>query len=116
MEWYIKVLKNYANFSGRARRKEYWMFFLCNSIIQVLLVMIDLKTGTGMLFGLYAVAVIMPGFSVGVRRLHDIGKSGWWMFITFVPIIGGILLLVYLCKDSQQEENSYGPNPKLEVA
>ncbi len=112
MNWYFNVLKKYAVFSGRARRKEYWMFFLINLIIAVVLGLIEGVLGIpGILGTLYSLAVLIPGIAVSVRRLHDIGKSGWWMLIAFVPVIGIIVLLVFMLLDSR-EENQYGLNPK----
>jgi len=113
MNWYIEVLKKYAVLSGRARRKEYWMFFLFNVIIGLVLGFIEaLAGGPGVIAGIYSLAVLIPGVAVFVRRLHDTGRSGWWFFIAFVPLVGGIILLVYMVQDSQQGDNQYGPNPK----
>ena len=113
MEWYLKVLKNYATFSGRARRKEYWMFVLFNIIAAIVLMILDFIIGTYfVLYGLYLLAIVIPSLAVGVRRLHDIGKSGWWMFISLIPLIGGIWLLVLLCTDGTAGDNTYGPSPK----
>jgi uncharacterized membrane protein YhaH (DUF805 family) len=122
MNWYLKVLKQYADFSGRARRKEFWMFNLFNAIvIFALMLAIISKEMAGsnilsvigmVLFGGYALAVFLPSLAVYVRRLHDVGKSGWWLFIGIIPIVGGIILLVWYCQDSQVGENEYGANPK----
>ena len=120
MNWYLEVLKKYAVFSGRARRKEYWYFFLFNIIISIVLVMIDSMTGSfsaeggmGLLSGIYTLAVLIPSVAVSVRRLHDTNRSGWWLLISLVPLIGGFVLLVFLVFDSEPEENQYGANPKL---
>ena len=123
MDWYIKVLKNYAVFSGRARRKEYWMFVLFNFIFSLVASLIDLGIGLvtfavfglGLLSILYALAVFVPGLAVAVRRLHDVGKSGWYLFIILIPIAGPIWFLVLACTDSQAGDNKYGPNPKEEI-
>jgi len=119
MSWYFEVLKKYAVFAGRARRKEYWYFFLFNILASYLLGFIDGVTGMfspeagmGLLSGLYTLAVLIPGIAVSVRRLHDTNHSGWWLFIALVPIIGTIVLIVFMVRDSQQAENDYGPNPK----
>ena len=119
MNWYLGVLKKYAVFSGRARRKEYWMFFLFNIIFSIVLTVIDTMTGTvnpmyglGLLGALYTLAVLIPGIAVGVRRLHDTDRSGLWLLIGFVPLIGVIVLLVFFCLDGTPGENRYGPNPK----
>ena len=114
MNWYLKVLKQYADFSGRARRKEYWMFTLFNVIIIIALMLVMMGMGEiGMIlyFG-YALAIIIPSLAVCVRRLHDIGKSGWCYFVGLIPIIGGIILFVWFCTDSQVNENKWGTNPK----
>ena len=118
MDWYLKVLKQYADFNGRARRKEYWMFVLFNVIISIVLTFIDLAigtstgTGSGMLGSLYSLAVLIPGIAVGVRRLHDIGKSGWMLLVVLIPLIGAIWLIVLFARDGDPGENEYGPNPK----
>jgi len=122
VNWYIKVLKNYAVFSGRAGRKEFWMFFLFSFIFGLVAFLIGLGIELltfavfhrGTLSILYGVAVFVPGLAVAVRRLHDVGKSGWYYFIILIPIAGPIWLLVLLCRDSQSGENKYGPNPKKE--
>lgn len=117
--WYLEVLKKYATFKGRARRKEYWYFTLCNIIISIALGFIDSKIGTfgikagvGILGAVYSLAVFIPSLAVFVRRLHDIGKSGWWFFLGLVPCVGPLILLYFMVKDSQDGENKYGPNPK----
>ncbi|TAK60993.1 DUF805 domain-containing protein [Methylobacter sp.] len=119
MNWYLETLKKYAVFSGRARRKEYWYFFLFNFLISILLVVIDsamgtvsAETGLGLLSGIYSLAVLIPGISVTVRRLHDTDRSGWWCFIALIPVIGGIVLLIFMALDSTPGDNQYGPNPK----
>lgn len=123
MKWYLDVLKNYAGFSGRARRKEYWMFTLFNIIISFVLGFVDgiigsvnPTVGIGALGGIYSLAVLIPSLAVSVRRLHDVGKSGWMLLIALIPIIGAIWLLVLMVSDSKPEENQYGPNPKEGVA
>jgi uncharacterized membrane protein YhaH (DUF805 family) len=121
MNWYLEVLRKYAVFDGRARRKEYWYFFLINTVISIFLAFIDSFTGTisedvgiGLLDGLYALAVLIPGTAVTVRRLHDTDRSGWWILIGLIPVIGGIALLVFMVLDSTPGDNQYGPNPKAE--
>ncbi|TMP35853.1 DUF805 domain-containing protein [Pseudoalteromonas rubra] len=116
---YLSVLKNYTEFKGRARRKEYWLFMLCNLIFMIVLGLIDMmlglyseEAGVGLVSGLYALAVILPSIAVGVRRLHDIGHSGWWLLVTFVPLVGPLVLLVFNVMDSKPGDNEYGPNPK----
>jgi uncharacterized membrane protein YhaH (DUF805 family) len=112
MNRYLEVLKKYAVFSGRARRKEYWFFFLFNVIITIVLAVIDIVTGIGLLTGTYLLAMFIPGIAVSVRRLHDTGRSGWYMLIAWVPLFGPIVLLVFLAQDSQPGQNQYGANPK----
>ena len=116
MNWYLEALKKYAVFSGRARRTEYWMFMLFNVIAGIILGIVDAILGTGGVLGaIYALAVLIPGLAVSVRRLHDTSRSGWWLLIAFVPIVGAIVLLVFSLQDSTPGPNAYGPNPK-EVA
>jgi uncharacterized membrane protein YhaH (DUF805 family) len=113
MNWYLDVLKKYAVFSGRARRKEYWMFFLFNIIIAIALTIVEAVVGLpGVLSGLYSLAVLLPSIAVGVRRLHDVGRSGLWLLIGLVPVIGIIVLIVFAVTDSQPGTNQYGPSPK----
>ncbi|QHT63069.1 DUF805 domain-containing protein [Paenibacillus lycopersici] len=115
MEWYLKVLRNYVNFSGRARRTEYWMYVLFSFMASVLLAIADAMLGAGRLLSmLYSLAVLLPSLAVVVRRLHDTGRSGWWYFIILIPIVGAIVLLVFLLLDSEPGMNRYGPNPKGE--
>ena len=131
MEWYIKVLKQYADFKGRARRKEFWMFSLFDSIFLLSAMVIDYAfieytlemycndiyyndadVFPGFFEVLYSLALVIPGLAVTVRRLHDVGHSGWLLLIIFIPIIGWIWLFVLLCTDSQTGENKWGTNPK----
>ena len=113
VNYYVGCLKNYAKFDGRARRKEYWMFVLGNFIIGFVLGFILGIIGAPTYIGyIYSLAVLVPSIAVTVRRLHDIGKSGVWYFINFIPCIGSIWLIVLLCQDSMPGENEYGVNPK----
>jgi uncharacterized membrane protein YhaH (DUF805 family) len=120
MDWFIGAIKNkYAVFSGRARRAEYWYFALYYLIFYAVLCVVDVVTGTydtksamGLLSGLYALILIIPSLAVSVRRLHDTGRSGWWLLISFLPLVGFIVLLVFFCQDSHPGANQYGPNPK----
>jgi uncharacterized membrane protein YhaH (DUF805 family) len=117
MNWYLEVLKKYAVFNGRARRKEYWMFFLFNFIIALVLGFLEGLVGSfGVLAMLYNLAVLIPGIAVSVRRLHDTDRSGWWLIIGFVPLIGAIVLLVFMLQDSKPGQNQYGANPKEAIA
>jgi len=121
MNWYLVALKKYAVFAGRARRKEFWVFVLVNTLIAVALAMIDMYTGTfdeevglGLLSGLYALAMIVPSIAVTVRRLHDTDRSGWWYLLVCVPLIGGLVILVFMLLDGTPGTNRFGPNPKGE--
>jgi uncharacterized membrane protein YhaH (DUF805 family) len=118
MNWYLDAWKNYINFQGRARRKAYWMFVLFNIIAGILANVVDNvfglsgQSGYGPLSGLYTLAVFLPGLALAVRRLHDTDRTGWWMLIGLIPLIGWIVLLVFFVQDSQPGTNQYGPNPK----
>ena len=112
MSWYVMVLKKYVVFEGRARRKEYWYFALISFIISLILSLIDWAIGINVLATIYGLAVLLPSIAVGVRRLHDTGRTGWWLFIGLIPLVGAIILLVFFFTDSQPGENKYGPSPK----
>jgi uncharacterized membrane protein YhaH (DUF805 family) len=118
MHWYLEALKKYVSFSGRSRRKEYWLFVLFNLVFAFVLGFIDGlaglvgESGYGPLVGLYTLAVLIPGIAVGVLRLHDTDRSGWWLLIALAPLIGIIGLLVFLASDSQTGSNKYGLSPK----
>jgi len=123
MNWYLQVLKKYAEFNGRARRKEYWMFALFNIIFLIAAMIIDNVAGTtigelpyGLFYFIYALAVIIPGLAVSVRRLHDVGKSGWFYLIILIPIVGAIWILILFFTDGVIGQNEYGTNPKEIVA
>ena len=116
MKWFNKVVfHNYANFKGRARRKEYWMFHLFYILFVVFLGFFAdfVDDAFAFLVIIFILAMIMPVISVTARRLHDVGKSGWLQLITLIPFIGAIVLLVFVCKDSDSLENKYGTSPKL---
>lgn len=121
MDWYVGVLKNYTGFSGRARRKEYWFFTLFNVLIVIALAILDSMLGTfnaatgyGLLSFIYTLGVLIPSVAVAIRRLHDTNRSGWWLLLGLVPLIGGLVLLVFLVLDGTQGSNDYGPDPKQE--
>ncbi len=118
MSWFVKCLQNYVTFSGRARRKEYWMFVLFNFIFSLVLLAIQVFAGMEqpVLSQLYSLVVLLPGLSVFVRRMHDIDKSGWWFWIALVPIVGAIVLLVFACTEGTKGPNRFGPDPKAEPA
>ncbi|MEM8859197.1 MAG: DUF805 domain-containing protein [Chloroflexota bacterium] len=119
MNWYLKVLKQYFDFKGRARRKEYWMFTLVNVIIFAILAAIDftvlgadVETGGMILYPLYALVVMIPSLAVSIRRLHDSGRNGWYILSVFIPIVGGLVLIYFMVQDSEAGDNKWGPNPK----
>ena len=119
MKWFVKCMKQYADFGGRARRTEFWMFVLFNIIFSVIASLIDRAIGfkigdiqMGIIGLIYSLAVLIPALAVSVRRLHDIGKTGWMVLINLIPLIGLIWFIVLMVKDSQPGENQYGPNPK----
>jgi uncharacterized membrane protein YhaH (DUF805 family) len=106
MNWYLEVLKKYAVFSGRARRKEYWMFVLFNVIIMVALNVVGGIVGDGGIVGsLYSLGVLVPSVAAGIRRMHDTDRSGWWLL---VPIAN----LIFAVTEGQPGPNKYGPSPK----
>ena len=118
MDWYVKVLKQYFDFSGRARRKEYWMFGLISAVISIVLTLLDMGVGlysdvygAGVLSSIYSLAIMIPSIAVSVRRLHDTDHSGWWLLLIFIPLLGVLILLVVMCFNSK-DDNEYGPNPK----
>jgi uncharacterized membrane protein YhaH (DUF805 family) len=129
IDWVLEVFSKYATFDGRARRKEYWYWYLFNFIVSIFIAVVSLvinlpngtETDNGIgWFGLfinivviiYSLGVFIPNLAVTVRRLHDTNRSGWWYFISMVPFIGGIILFIYLIEDSTPGDNQYGPNPK----
>src|SRR5690554_988956 len=123
MNWYMEVLKNYAGFSGRARRKEYWYFVLFNTIISSVLVFFDGITGTfseatgmGLLCGIFELVVLIPSLAVSVGGTHYTDRCGWRLLFALVPLIGAIVLLVLLVLDSNSGQNQYGANPKDVIA
>lgn len=112
-ECYLEAFRKYATFSGRARRSEYWYFYLFNFLAYIALgILTDAIPGGEALVGLYILASIIPSFAVSVRRLHDTGKSGLLLLIALIPFLGFLLLLIFLVEDSTPGENKYGPNPK----
>lgn len=127
MRWYLAVLKNYVGFSGRSRRKEFWMFTLVSVIISIVLTIIDNLIGTdtgttrggvgytsnaGLLSGLYGLAVLLPSLAVQFRRLHDTNRRGWWILIALIPVIGGIVLLIFNVLPGDGGPNRFGGDPK----
>ena len=117
MNWYLECLKKYAVFSGRAQRMEYWMFVLFYVIFAIALGIVESIIGLGgegggLLSGLFVLGMLIPSLAVTVRRLHDTDHSAWWLLIGLVPLIGSIILFIFMVQDSQEGENRYGPNPK----
>jgi uncharacterized membrane protein YhaH (DUF805 family) len=120
MKWFLEVLtKKYATFEGRARRKEYWYFILFYCIALVALAIVDVLAGTyseeaelGLFSALFVLATLIPMIAVTVRRLHDTDRSGWWVLISFIPLIGSLVLLVFAVLDSTPGANRFGANPK----
>jgi uncharacterized membrane protein YhaH (DUF805 family) len=114
MHWYLEALRRYADFSGRARRREFWCFNLFHLLAVLGLMAIDIAVDfDGFLFMIYAVAVVIPAVAVGVRRLHDTGRSAAWILVPLIPGVGAIVLLIFLVQDGQPHTNDYGPDPKL---
>ncbi|MFG3661213.1 DUF805 domain-containing protein [Streptomyces sp. NPDC047706] len=113
MNWFIEVVKKYAVFSGRARRKEYWMYVLVYVILAVVLAIVDFAVFGSQVLGLIlALGLLLPSLGVTVRRLHDTGRTGWWILIALVPLVGSIVLLVFMCLEGETGGNKYGENPK----
>jgi uncharacterized membrane protein YhaH (DUF805 family) len=119
MNWFLKALKKYAVFEGRARRKEYWFFILFYMIIVFVLALIDgvtgninEETGLGPFSGIFILAMIIPSISVTIRRLHDTDRSGWWWLIPLIPLIGAIVIFVFMVLDGTSGQNQYGSDPK----
>ena len=111
MEYFIAAIKKYVEFNGRACRREYWMFVLFYVIFYLVLAVIDSLVGTPLFTFIYSLGLLLPCISIAARRLHDTGRSGWWQLIALIPILGLIILIVFLVQDSH-ENNKYGPNPK----
>ncbi len=107
------VFSNYAVFEGRARRSEYWYFFLLQLIVNVVVrILVNVSSVFSILAIIWALATLVPGLAVAVRRLHDTGKSGWFILLGLIPVVGGIIVLVFMVSDSLPGDNQYGPNPK----
>ncbi|WP_027480491.1 DUF805 domain-containing protein [Deinococcus pimensis] len=126
MNDYLHVLRNYGTVTGRARRREYWMFYLVHAVVIFLLSVLDELLGTrvgsgartelGLIAGLYLVVTLAPYVAVSVRRLHDGGRSGWWLLVSLVPLVGPIVLLIFLIQDGEPGANTWGPSPKAAPA
>lgn len=112
MNYFLDVFRKFGDFKGRSRRAEYWYFTLFSFLASAVTFGIDMATGYPFLNGIYSLIAFVPGLAVLARRLHDGGRSAWWFFIVFIPLVGFIVLLVFLCQDSVPGENKWGPNPK----
>lgn len=119
MHWYFEVLQKYTLFTGRARRSEFWYFVLISALIAFVLGILDAVirrfTGFGPLGTIYGLAILVPGIAVSIRRLHDTDRSGWWLLLGLVPLVG-LVLIVFLIEDSKTSTNRYGQNPKFVIA
>ncbi|WP_227697363.1 DUF805 domain-containing protein [Psychrobacter celer] len=115
LDWFKKCLRNYSNFSGRARRKEYWYFVLVQMGLLFIAMVLDsmiFDAETGLFYIVVVLGLFLPSLAVTVRRLHDTSRSGWWFFISILPLIGSIILLVFLASDTKPETNQWGPPAK----
>ena len=116
--YYKGCWQKYAFFKGRARRAEYWYFVLYGWLVSLAAALVDALTfgvgddGMGLLGAIYSLVVFVPSLAVGVRRMHDTGRSGWTLLLGLIPIIGWVLIIVYSCQDSQPGGNKWGANPK----
>ncbi len=120
MKWFLEALtKKYATLEGRARRSEYWYFVLFYVLAAVALSIVDVVVGTyheesgfGLFSGLFMLATLVPSIAITARRLHDTDRSGWWQLLYFIPLLGAVVMLVFMVLDSQPGANRFGPNPK----
>ncbi|ROP58112.1 uncharacterized membrane protein YhaH (DUF805 family) [Enterobacter sp. BIGb0383] len=118
MDWYLSVIRNYIGFTGRARRKEFWMFILVSAILAAVLSIVDkilgwqLGDGQGILATIYSLLVFVPSLAVHFRRLHDTDRSAWWLLLMLIPIVGWIALIVFNCQSGTPGDNRFGPDPK----
>ncbi|TNV19564.1 DUF805 domain-containing protein [Buttiauxella sp. B2] len=119
MDWYFKVLKNYVGFSGRARRKEFWMFILVNLVLTGVLAILDKMLGLriakdeGLLTTIYGVLIFLPYWAVQFRRLHDTDRSAWWLLLLLIPIVGWLIILAFNCQSGTPGVNTFGRDPKI---
>lgn len=118
----FEAFTKYAQFSGRSSRKEFWLFYLLITIASIVLTVIDISIGSfdavsefGLLSGIFTLAIIVPSLAVSVRRLHDTDRSGWWLLLSFIPLLGSIVLVVFWCLKGTQGQNEYGDDPLIEV-
>lgn len=116
MMWFVVVLRRYAVFDGRAHRTEFWMFVLWSAVVSLALTVLDLALGLygdygGPISGVYSLAILIPSLAVGSRRLHDIGRSGWWQLIGLIPLVGLVILIVWWARRGDPQPNEHGPEP-----
>ena len=121
MKWYLKAFRQYSDFKGRARRKEYFMFGVINAVFSIGCMLLSFGLSNWLeapafisIYVLYMLVSLLPSLAVSVRRMHDIGKSGWMLLVGCIPLVGPIWMLVLLITDSDAQNNEYGPNPKEE--
>lgn len=110
-DWFKKGLRNYANFSGRARRKEYWCFVLVQIGLIVIAMVLDsiiFGSETGLFYVVLGLGLFLPSVAVAIRRLHDTNRSGWWFLLSFIPLIGSLILVIFLASDTKLETNQWG--------
>ena len=122
MEWFVEAMRKYAVFKGRARRKEYWWFLLVYILVSVVLTVLDgiigqydAQSGMGLLSGLFALGTFLPALAVAVRRLHDTDRSGWWVLITLVPLVGLLVFVFFMARSGTAGDNRFGTDPKAAV-
>lgn len=114
MDYFIDNVKKYADFTGRSRRTEYWMYYLFYIIFVIVLAVIGAFTGADFLSTIYIFALFLPTISIAARRLHDTGRSGWWQLVGLIPVIGWLIMIYFLVQDSE-DDNKWGPNPKAGI-
>lgn len=112
MEYFTAALQQYTNFEGRNTRTQYWMFILFYTIFYIVCMVIDGVLGTMFIGLLFSLALLVPSIAAATRRLHDTGRSGWWQLIALIPLLGWIVLVVFLAQDTHPSDNEYGSNPK----
>ncbi len=112
MDWYLLAFKNYLGFHGRSRRKEFWMFVLFDTLIRIVLGLVEHRLQISFLSPIYSLVVFLPYVGVSMRRLHDTERSGWWLLLSLIPVIGTLVLLFFMVLEGTQGDNAYGPNPK----
>ncbi|WP_261844509.1 DUF805 domain-containing protein [Aliamphritea ceti] len=113
MNHFFGALKKYADFSGRARRQEYWMFILFYIIFTIVIGLVDNLLGIpGILSGIFALALLLPSLAIGARRLHDTNRSGWWLLMYLLPVVGPVVILIFNILEGDQNENRFGSDPK----